>query len=264
MPCVSAGRTVSGPQLSSGPLGRPTDRGTPIPAARLQFDAVLAEVRHDLRNLIRIRDDLRTPLERFEERPDRETGPRFYITFDLRPRRAIKGLKLGGLKNLSLPDERISNDVLDFAASVWHLKDKLHRLSKPQRSGVNIESFAESHVCLLTCSDLANTKKHGANENRSCLNPHLGLVNFDLSRCGQIEFFYDGASKEKEVLVEHPRPIPFTVDLQIHDGSACLGDAIEFVARGLKDWLPLLNKLHVLAPGDRETEYLCQSLLPCE
>ena len=226
-------------------------------------DQIAAEIRVELRSILRLRDELRNPLQRFEAlSPPRADGPRFYVSFDLRPRRPLPGLKVGGLPRLSCPDERITDQVAELAKAVWHLKDRLYQWVKASGRSADIDGFTKSSKELLICADLANLKKHGRNKNRSGLNPRLANVDFDTSKNGTVEIFYDGATKAKEVIVERAIPIPYTVQLLIHDGPDSIGDAIEIVSRGLESWLPLIQQLGVLEGDGREEHFLRNALFP--
>ncbi len=226
-----------------------------------ETENIAAEIRRELRSILRLWNDLHAPLQKFEPlSPLPAEGPRFYVAFDLRPRRRISGLKLGGLANLSLPDERIQGAVWEFAERVWHLKDRLHQWVKATGDNTDVEAFVKTSQRLLICADLANKKKHGRSENRSKLNPQLGNVIFDTSKSGAIEFFYSGAGKDKELLVANPVPIRFTVELLIHDGTASLGDAVEIIHQAFTEWLPLIQKLGILSGDDNETKLLREQL----
>lgn len=226
-----------------------------------ETENIAAEIRRELRSILRLWNDLRAPLQKFEPlNPLLAERPRFYVAFDLRPRRRITGLKLGGLPNLSLPDERIQGAVWEFAEGVWHLKDRLHQWVKATGNNTDVEAFVKTSQRLLICADLANMKKHGRSENRSKLDPQLGNVIFDTSKSGPIEFFYSGAGKDKELLVTNPVPIPFSVELLIHDGTASLGDAVEIIHQAFTDWLPLIQKLGILSGDDNETKLLREQL----
>ena len=238
----------------------PRDQGK---IGKKSADQIAAQIRAELRGILRLRDELRTPLQRFQPvEPTPAGGPSFYVTFDLRPRRRIKGLKLGGIQRLSLPDEQIKAKVAEFTKAVWHLKDRLHQWVRVLGGATDVDAFATCSKELLICADLANLKKHGRNENRSKLNPQLGNVDFDTSKNGHVEMFYAGASKDKEVIVQHPVPIPYSVQLLIHDGTASMGDAVEIVARGFEAWLPLIRQLGVLEGDAREERFLSDALFP--
>lgn len=233
---------------------------TPCPTSKRKPKDVPGEIRRELRSILRLLADLRAPLQKFEPLKPPPEGPRFYVAFDLRPRRRISGLKLGGLGKLSLPDERIQGAVWEFAERVWHLKDRLHQWVKATGDNTDVEAFAETSQKLLMCADLANKKKHGQTENRSKVNPDVGNVNFDTSKSGPVEFFYSGAGKDKELLVTNPVPIRFTVELLIRDGTASLGDAVEIIHQAFTDWLPLIQKLGILSEDDNETKLLREQL----
>lgn len=90
---------------------------------------------------------------------------------------------------------------------------------------------------------------------------YAAKTNLETSNSGPIEFYYDGAMKDKELIVTNPVPIPFTVDILVQDGNAVLGDAREVINRGLLDWLPLVQRLGILGGDDPETKALCTILL---
>lgn len=62
-------------------------------------------------------------------------------------------------------------------------------------------------------------------------------------------------------MVANPVPIPFTVELLIHDGTASLGDAVEIIRQAFTDWLPLIQKLGILSGDDNESKLLREELL---
>lgn len=222
---------------------------------------IASDIRSELRSILRVRRDLYAPIQRFDALADADGSTRYYVLFDMHPRKAIQGLKLGGLKQLKLPDEPIHDHVLEFAKAVWHLKDRLRQFAKATNQYTDVNAIAGRSTNLLVAADLANRKKHGRNKNRSQLDPRLDLVAFDTSRSGPIEFYYEGAMKDKELIVTNPIPIPFTVDILVLDGNAVLGDARQIINDGLLDWLPIVQQLGILSTSDPETRALCTILL---
>jgi hypothetical protein len=162
---------------------------------------------------------------------------------------------------LGLPDETIHDRVLEFAKTVWHLKDRLTQLADAIRQSIDLDAIAKQSTNLLVSADLANMKKHGRCENRSTLNPQLGPVKFDVSKSGPLELFYDGAMKCKELVVTHPVPIPFAVDVLVHDGASALGDARDIIKLAFLDWLPIIQQLGVLSANEPEAAALHSILL---
>ncbi len=96
-------------------------------SAKIKAEAIAAEIRTELRSILRVERDLYVPIQRFESFKDDDGQDRYYVMFDMHPRRRIKGLKLGGTKEVNLPDEAIFDRVYEFAKAVWHLKDRLHQ-----------------------------------------------------------------------------------------------------------------------------------------
>ncbi len=220
-------------------------------------------IRIELRSIIRQWDSLRRPFNSFRTLAHRPEGePRYYVLFDNNPRRRIRGLK-AKIKEIKLPDERIHDEILHLAQSVWHLKDRLNQLAKAKKKEVGIEALVNQSVHLQVCSDLANEKKHGRTENRSGVSPKLSLVKFNTSMNGTLEFFYDGVSKEKELLVTNPVPIPYTVDILINDGKESLGDAVEYICKAFDCWLPTIRQLDIVKKDDSERK-LVELLYPSQ
>lgn len=236
--------------------------------------STLANIEHglrlELRAILRHYDGLRKPLDRFERHPHRsDSEPHFFVMFDMDDRLDIKGLQRE-MAFLVLPDERILESILQFAGSVWHLKDRLKQLAKEKDLPVNIESIVNKSVSLLICADLVNAKKHGRCENRSRLNPRLGLtrdegnvtgvVQFDTSRNGVVELFYDGSTKKQELLVTKPEPIPFRVDVLVEDGTSSKDDAITQILDAFLQWCPIIKELGLLEADDPECKALRRRL----
>ncbi len=211
----------------------------------------------ELRSILRTRRDAYAPVSQFEEiEPAADGSRRFYVHFDTRPRLEFTGLRLAGIKSLQLPGERICDTVLEFAKLVWQLKDRLHQYAKETNQNFDIKSIAGGSTSLPVCSDLANAKKHGRNENRSGLNPRLGLVEFDTSHSGAVEFAYQGALKEQGLIVANPVPIPFRVSILVNDSNTVHGDAREVINSALNDWLPTISRLGLFALPTREADVL--------
>ena len=214
-------------------------------------DEIATEIRAEIRSILRARRDLYAPIERFEPITDPAGTTRYYVLFDMHRRIRFQGLKLGGLPVYTAPDERICDRILEFAKAVWHLKDRLYQYAKATQQPLNVDEVAKRSTSLLISADLANKKKHGRNENRSQLDPHLGLVSFDTSKNGPVEIYYDGAMKEKELIVSNPIPISYSVNV-LDQADAVLGDAREIINAGFNDWLPVIRQLGVLSGEDRE------------
>ncbi|MCY2931839.1 MAG: hypothetical protein NTV86_20570 [Planctomycetota bacterium] len=212
-----------------------------------------AEIRAELRSIVRQLEDLRHPIGRFEELPDPTEGqPTLYVHFDDRPRRRINGLRIC-TPSVALPDERITDAVLSTAQGIWHLKDRLMQWCKVHGCPEDVEVYARQSPDLLVCADLANRKKHGRHENRSGCDPRLGVIKFDTSQSGVIELFYDGATKEKGLLVTEPRPLSFSIPVLAADDKTEIGDALGILAGGLQHWKTLIRKVGILEGTDPET-----------
>jgi hypothetical protein len=222
------------------------------------------EIRAELRAIVRQYEELGKPLDRFDFAPGRPASmPAYYVAFDMRQHKRIHGLVVR-VNTITVPDETITGRILQFAQSVWHLKDRLRQFAKATASSVQVEEAVQQSPGLLVCGDLANWKKHGVNENRSGLTPRLDAIRLDTSRNGLVEFFYDSATRHKELLVVDPRPIPFTVDILINDGSASFGNAVDLIWQAFRDWLPVIKSLGLLESDDGESRALKEALFPVE
>ena len=160
------------------------------------------------------------------------------------------------------PDERIFGLVLELAKGLWHLKDRLHQWSRVHGQGEDVDAYARSNADLRLCADLANWKKHGRSENVSGRSPRLEFVKFDTSRCGMVEYFYNGATKQKELLVTNPVPIPFAIPVFEGQGESEIGDCLGITSRALTYWLPLLQRLKVLDGENPEAVELRKRCFP--
>lgn len=228
-------------------------------SANLTSDKIANEIRVELRSILRVRQDLYLPIDCFEPIKGSNGEMRYYVLFDMKPRVSFRGLKLRSPKMWIMPDERIHDLILKFAKAVWHLKDRLYQYAKATKQQVDIKQFTAKSRDLLICADLANKKKHGRNENISQLDPHLGLVSFDIRQSGDVEMYYDGAIKEKKLIVEKPAPISYSVDILSKD-ETIIGDAKHIISSGFSYWLPLIGQLGILSAEDPETKALSNVL----
>lgn len=234
------------------------------------------EIRTELRGIIRQRDDLQQPLASFTRRENAPEGrPPYYVNFDSRPHRDVIGLQIG-VKQLKLPDERILDMAYRLAESVWHLKDRLKAISATRGIAHEIEDVVARSKELLIVADLANNKKHGPlRRPRSSLTPCFGVlsfdkdgnpidgrgfVRFDTSASGTIELYYDGARMDKELLVTHREPIPFTLQVLVGDPQTSLGNAADLVYLAFRDLLPLIGATGVLEGDSPQIRVLASDL----
>jgi len=169
---------------------------------------------------------------------------------------------------VSLPDERIQDEVIALAQSVWHMKDRLKQYVAVCNLQINVDDLANQNISLLVCADLANEKKHGKADNRSKLSPKLSEVYFDTRNSGLLEFFYDGSLKQKELRVTNINPIPYTIkivkksyDENSQDTTEIIADnAVNYIWKAFKYWLPTIDKLNLLKVDNPESRSLSQIL----
>jgi hypothetical protein len=142
------------------------------------------------------------------------------------------------------------------------LKDRLNHYAKATGSAINADAWANGNYYLQICGDIGNLKKHGHNQNFSGANPKaVPEITFDTSRSGALEFYCDGATKQRELLVSDTSPIPYRVD--VVDGAGnFLGSAADIIRTGFDHWLPVIWQLGILAGADREDENLRDVLFP--
>jgi hypothetical protein len=225
------------------------------------LERIAAEIRAELRSILRTREELRKPLSDFQLDQRRPPNvPRYYVAFDRRPRRPVQGLRCNAA-SLTLPDERITDEVLHLAKSLWHLKDRLHQWVKATDMGADVDAWWQGSTELRIAADLANQKKHGRHQNQSQLSPYLSEVTFDTSQCGMLELFYDGSMKDKELLVSLPNPIPFSIRV-LAGGSGAIGDVVAILDAAFRHWLPLIQRCGILAGADPESAKLKETLAP--
>lgn len=210
------------------------------------------EIKAELRNILHTLCELLRPIDRFSSSANRQMGgPRYFVCFDSTPHREVMGLRTNILK-MSFPVETITDRVAQLAASVWHLKDRLNHYAKATKANADSDAWANSDLNLQICGDIGNHKKHGHNQNYSRMNPRLiAEVNFDTSRSGQLEFYFDGATKQRELLVSNPVPIPYWVDV-VDGTNTIIGDAASILRAGFDHWLPLIDQLGVLGGNGRD------------
>lgn len=232
-------------------------------AGKRSADDIADELRTELRTILHNLSELERPINRFEIATDRPLGvPRHFVCFDNTPHRQIIGLRLS-VKEMCFPVEAITDRVALLSATVWHLKDRLHHYAKLSTFAADVERWANSSRDLQICGDIGNHKKHGHNRNGSGIKPQLiPEVIFDTSHSGVVEFFYDGATKHRELLVTDPLPLRFRVDVADGDRTV-IGDAVAIIRVGFGHWLPLIRQLGVLDGSGREEMALRQELFPC-
>lgn len=260
---ASVGAFCAGRQLcQERPASSPAVNSQWPKAMSFTLDECAAEIRVELRSILRLREDLRRPIETFVEVANRVEQPRYCVVFpDSKMIAPAKGLKKQSLA-LCLPDEAITDKAYEFAKAVWHLKDRLKAWARLSGLSVDVEGEAEKSHHLLICSDLANRKKHGQSKNRSKIAPKIGVVCFDTSKSGVFELYYGGATKKKGLLVSTRSPITFTVQLLEKGAQSTSGDAIDIISRAFDEWLPIVRRLGVLSDTNPESEYLREILFP--
>jgi hypothetical protein len=180
-------------------------------------------LRSEFRRIIRKLYDASVPFSGytlFEERPEGE--PRYLLHLN---RVAIPfggpGERIKSVRYLAIPHEPIEDALLDLVRAVWHLPDHLlswamtTRRSRPK----SLREIRDGSSELRICGDLCNTKKHGGSrDNWSGKQPRLGVVHFDTSGCGSIEFSYTGSVKECRILTAIMAPVAYWVN--VFPGSA--------------------------------------------
>jgi hypothetical protein len=221
-----------------------------------------SEIFAELRNVLRLLTELRSPLQLFLKVDSRPPGaPSYYVVFDRAQPHEITGLRIGAL-TLRLRDVTIINRCYECAQAIWHLKDRLHQWAKQTDAHVNVEEWVAKSTVMLICGDLANRKKHFRRQVRSGRSPKIGdEITIDTSKSGVLELFWDGGTKHKVLFVTSPTPIPFTAEIVDEERpSTVLGDAVETFDAAFKHWLPLIRQLGVVANSDPESKALTNAL----
>ena len=226
-----------------------------------QLSEMTAEIHSELRGVLRLLHELRQPIGRFISLA---IGPgrtqRHFVDFQ-EGTVPTDGERLKiRVKRLSLPDERIQGRFYALAQGIWHLKDRLKRWCRGTKAEVDVEAFSRRSSELLICADLANFKKHGRGRSRSGLDPRLTTIEFDTSKNGVIELHYDGATKEKELWVEHAVPIAFRAPIIGADDKVVVDDALPILLRAVDHWRLLIKRLGILDRDDPESAVLARLL----
>ncbi len=207
------------------------------PRQKINIDQMAAEIRKELRGILRRIDNLRCPLtpRLVESRPEGE--PRYYL-------------------EKASTVEAIEEEVITLAGMVWHLKDRLNRwMSAAMLTSIpTVEEMANSEVLLQICGDLIDSKKHGGGTNRSGYAPQVGGFSFYPN--GQIALRYDGALRMGEFFVETAKPIPFDIRIQTGDGSGHFGSAVDLITKAFDIWKRLIEKTDLLAGDNPENTEL--------
>jgi hypothetical protein len=189
-------------------------------------------------------DLLNTPISDFVK-----YDGKVYVHFrDQTQHRSINGCCLGSGCSLYLPDVGLNGEVLDYAAAIWHLKDWLKKAIAEKSIGVDLEKHVDTSRELCICADLVNFQKHGGYKkkksgSRSGLDPKLSTCHFDLSHNGIVEFYYNGKTREKEITVQYPIPMPWQIDVLSGDEIINLGNVLFVLGRAFIHWQPIIQKL---------------------
>ncbi len=227
------------------------------------LDQIADEIKLELRSIIRQRNSLLVPIipsQVINGVPDGQ--PKYRAVFDRMPLQPITGLKIKATI-ITLFDEKIIDDVLHYAQSVWHLKDRLNLWVKLKNIGYNIEEAVQNNMNLMICADLANRKKHGRSENRSGFAPKLNeKIEFDTSKNGLIEFYCDWNRMEKELIVSNPTPIPFRAEILKDDNTVFSDNAVIYITQAFLYWLEILEKMCFWENDveSKEIRWMCHSV----
>lgn len=160
----------------------------------------------------------------FEDRPEGE--PKYLLHLNRVPSLfAGPGVRFKSVQTVSIPHEPIEDAFFDLVRALWHLAD--HLLIWTRATGKSkpnsLREIRDGSAELRLCGDLCNTKKHGGSrDNWSGKQPRLGIVHFDTSGCGAIEFSYTGSIKECRIISAATAPVAYWVN--VFPGSAWTGE----------------------------------------
>jgi hypothetical protein len=230
--------------------GRTTERTMAKKAAAKKPKSpkiVTAEIRSELRSIIRQWERLRQPLRNDRVVDERHDQPRFQIE-------ALNSL------------EELPEHVTRFAGSVWQLKDRFkqyvdaHGLQLAiidaigRQKRTTIEDEAEKSTPLMLCADLYNYKKHGGHSNRSGYDPILHGIQTDTSKSGVLGLYINSATQTSNIRTSHSAPVPYRIEIRSRDGRHSFGDALVVILRGFAFWFPFIRQHGVLTPIDEESQ----------
>ncbi len=224
-------------------------------------EEIAASIRQELRAIVRLVWDLRRPMT-VSDSIECVDGPCWVVLLEPDAHWSGSGLRLGGLANLSVPDERIIDQGYELAGHIYHLKDRLHqfvrsteRPSRRKDHTLNVSRIVDRSLDLLVCGDLVNFKKHGRNENRSKMTPSLGNAIYDTSVCGPVEVQYDGSNKATALLASTTAPVSRRIELMSKD-ELWRPNALDTFVAAIETWRPLIEDTGLLSGSDSESEFL--------
>ena len=221
------------------------------------------EIRFELRSIVRQNNHLLRPISCFQPIEGVPEGqPRYRVMFDTNPPKPIRGMKVR-VNTIRVPDEQMVDDVLNYAKSVWHLKDRLKLWIACVGMTLDVEGCASNDMHLMVCSDLANRKKHGESRNRSGCYPRLNeQIELDTSQSGLLEFYYNGVRREKELIVSKPVPIPYRIEIQKDDGTVLSDNAVIYLTEAFRTFLKIIDAIGFWEndPESEDVRLLCSML----
>ena len=202
------------------------------------------EIRTQIRIIIQQYDHLKSPLKTIPEvQPDGQTMYR-----------------IDGADSYELLQDRI----LDFAGSVWQLKDRLKKyaslmtldLRNRDASGnplkTDIEAEAPKSLALMLCADLWTDEKHAEHNNRSGFAPKFN----GMSLPGIDGIAYDGGSKLGRFYRKTADPVPYKVEVIDHTHTYSFGHAVDLIIEAFHYWIPLLRQFECLSPRHPESHFI--------
>ena len=229
--------------------------------AKHSAEEIAASTRQQLRAIVRLTWDLRRPVP-VSESIEREEGPCWLVSIEPGTQWSGRGLRLGEISELEVPDERVIDQGYELAGHIYHLKDRLHQYvraaelpSRKQDHPLHVSKIVERSEDLRVCGDLINLKKHGRNDNLSKRSPSLGNVVLDTSVCGVVEFQYDGSNKVTALLSSTATPVSRTLQL-LSNGEEYRPNALDMFVSAFEAWRPLISEIGLLARPDPESEFL--------
>lgn len=229
--------------------------------AKQTTEEIAASIRQQLRSIVRLIWDLRRPLIA-SDTVEVADGPCWIVPIEPGAGWSGSGLRLPGLPQLSVPDERVVDQGYELAGHIYHLKHRLHqfvkRSERPSRSThhqLHVTRVVDRSNDLLVCGDLINLKKHGRNENHSKRMPSLGNVIYDTNACGPVEVQYDGSNKATALLASTSNPVARSIEL-LSNGELWRPNALEIFTAAIESWRPLIEATGLLTGSDSESEFL--------
>jgi hypothetical protein len=206
-------------------------------------DALADGIRERLRATVRMLWELRKPVVPIRC-ADARQGPAYVVAIDGEPCAGAAGVRLEGLKHLSIPNQRVLDQVHVLATRIQGLRTDLEACVRAagtfdaDGTGAALRAIDEA-LEFRICADLARVPPHAPTERTAVV---LGQVMYDIRSTGPVDVIYDRDDRVTALFVTTPMPVCLRVELLA--GSETLhDDALAVLSAALDALRPALDAL---------------------